>query len=218
MWKLANLSPLPKESPLTECDQLRPISLTNVIMRLFERIIFQEEIRHPSKLIIDKNQYAYRENSNTTAALLKCQHYRLKWLTIRLTSFGKQRVTVDGTVTNFVNINRGVPQGTVLGPFLFSLMVNDIEAKHPQTNSLVKFADDLTVSVPVTSSGDSALDEVTNIESWASNNRMKLNFKKTWEMLLCTRSPAIPPPLINGIRRKKWLKLLGVTFQENPRC
>jgi hypothetical protein len=63
-------------------------------------------------------------------------------------------------------------------------MVNDIEAKHPQTNNLVKFADDLTVSVPVTSSGDSALDEVTNIESWASNNRMKLNFKKTWEMLL----------------------------------
>ncbi|CAB4027026.1 Hypothetical predicted protein, partial [Paramuricea clavata] len=71
----------------------------------------------------------------------------------------KQRVTVDGTVTNFVNINRGVPQGTVLGPFLFSLMVNDIEAKHPQTNNLVTFADDLTVSVPVTSSGDSALDE-----------------------------------------------------------
>jgi hypothetical protein len=96
-------------------------------------------------------------------------------------------------------------------------MVNDIEAKHPQTNNLVKFADDLTVSVPVISSGDS--DEVTNIESWASNNRMKLNFKKTWEMLLCTRSPAIsPPPPINGIRRKKWLKLLAVTFQENPRC
>ncbi|CAB4007759.1 Hypothetical predicted protein [Paramuricea clavata] len=113
----------------------------------------------------------------------------------------KQRVTVDGTVTNFVNINRGVPQGTVLGPFLFSLMVNDVDAKHPQTNNLVKFADDLPVSVPVTSSGDSALDEVTNIKSWASHNRMKLNFKKNWQMLLCTRSPAIPPP-INGIRRK----------------
>jgi hypothetical protein len=80
MWKLANLSPLPKEFPLTECDQLRPISLTNVIMRLFERIIFQEDIRHPTKLIINKNQYAYRENSNTTIALIKCQHHWLKWL------------------------------------------------------------------------------------------------------------------------------------------
>ena len=55
-------------------------------------------------------------------------------------------------------------------------MVNDIEIKHLQTNNLVKFADDLIVSVPVTSSGDSALDEVTNIESWASNSRMTLNF------------------------------------------
>ena len=79
----------------------------------------------------------------------------------------------------------------------------------------------LTVSVPVTSSGDSALDEVTNIESWASNNRMKLNFKKnlgnvTMYSFTCHTSP--PPPPINEIRRKKWLKLLGVTFQENPRC
>ena len=204
-------------------------------MRHFERIIFQEEIRHPSKLIIDKNQYAYRENSNTTAALIKCQHHWLKWLDdkanfIRVISFDfskafdsvphdiltqklkstnlnpyiinwlinfiscrKQRFAVVGTVTNFVNINRGVPQSTVLGPFLFSLMVNDIEVKHPQTNNLVKFADDLTVSVPVASSGDSALDKGTNIENLASNNRMTLNFKKTWEMLLCTRSPGMPP-------------------------
>jgi hypothetical protein len=49
-------------------------------MRLCERIIFQEEIRHPSTLIIDKNQYAYRENSKTTVALIKCQHHWLKWL------------------------------------------------------------------------------------------------------------------------------------------
>ncbi|CAB3977450.1 Hypothetical predicted protein [Paramuricea clavata] len=221
MWKLANLSPLPKESPLTECDQLRPISLTNVIMRLFERIIFQEEIRHPSKLIIDKNHKAFDSvPHDILTQKLKSTNlnpYIINWL-INFISCRKQRVTVDGTVTNFVNINRGVPQGTVLGPFLFSLMVNDIEAKHPQTNNLVKFADDLTVSVPVTSSGDSALDEVTNIESWASNNRMKLNFKKPGKCYYVLVHLPYLPPLINGIRRKKWLKLLGVTFQENPRC
>ena len=119
---------------------------------------------------------------------------------------------------NFVSINRRVARGTVLGPFLFSLMVNDIKVKHPQTNNLTKFADDLTVSAPVTSHGVSALDEITNIESWASTNRMTLNLKKTWEMLLCSRSHAIPPPPVNRIQRKKWLKLFGFTFQENPRC
>ncbi|EDO30652.1 predicted protein, partial [Nematostella vectensis] len=38
-WKLANISPIPKESPLTECSQLRPISLTNIIMRIFKRLV-----------------------------------------------------------------------------------------------------------------------------------------------------------------------------------
>ena len=38
-WKLANVSPIPKESPLNNCNQLRPISLTNIIMRIFEKLV-----------------------------------------------------------------------------------------------------------------------------------------------------------------------------------
>ena len=80
LWKLANIRPIMKESTLSDCSQLRPISLTNIIMRLFEKIVFQEEIEEYSKSIISNDQFAYKKGSNTTAALIKCQYRWLKWL------------------------------------------------------------------------------------------------------------------------------------------
>jgi hypothetical protein len=38
MWRLAKVNNLPKECPLTECSQLRPISLTTIIKRLLDRL------------------------------------------------------------------------------------------------------------------------------------------------------------------------------------
>ena len=49
----------------------------------------------------------------------------INWI-VSFLSNGKQRVVVDGFVTEFASINRGLPQGTVLRPILFSIMVNDI--------------------------------------------------------------------------------------------
>jgi hypothetical protein len=46
---------------------------------------------------------------------------------------------VDGIVTEYVYINRGIPQSTVLGTVLFSIMVDDIKTADPN-NALVKFA------------------------------------------------------------------------------
>jgi len=97
----------------------------------------------------------------------------------------KQRVVVDNIITEYIDITRGVPQGTVLGPILFSLMINDIKRVSP-SNLFVKFADDITVSIPVRAEdGNIAESEVSSIMKWAEMNQMTLNSNKTWEMPLC---------------------------------
>ena len=57
-----------------------------------------------------------------------------------------------------------------------SLMVNDIAAVSPMNNLLVKYADAITISVPVRQSTDTAAAEVEYMKKWADINEMSLNF------------------------------------------
>ncbi len=234
------------------------ISLTDIIMRLFERCIYKNEIADVIYYSIDSDQYAYKVGHNSTMALIKCQHTWLKGLDngtkyVRVLSFDiskafdsvphdilfekvkklpfnpfiinwmidflkdrKQRVTVDGITTEFLKINRGVPQGTVLGPILFSIMVNDIKPVNP-INELCKFADDITVEAPGYDEDDTGLtEEVENMKSWSDENQMVLNMNKTYEMIVRGRTSIPLPTCIPSIKRKTWLKILGVTLEEIP--
>ena len=69
----------------------------------------------------------------------------------------------------------------VLGSVLFSIMVNDIMAGYPNKNLLVKYTDDITIR---SNFADLSLDEVQNVQRWSIENRMTLNLKKTWEMVV----------------------------------
>ena len=80
LWKTANVWPISKESPVTERTQLRPISLTNIIMRPFERLVFKQEMSTEFKSIINNDQFEFKDGCNTTLALLKCQHIWLSAL------------------------------------------------------------------------------------------------------------------------------------------
>ena len=80
LWKLANIIPIPKETPFETCNQLQPISLTDVIMRLFERVVVKQELSPVLGSAIGPDHFAYKEGWNTTLALLTCHHHWLKWL------------------------------------------------------------------------------------------------------------------------------------------
>lgn len=121
-----------------------------------------------------------------------------------------------GRTAEYLSINRGVPQGTVLGPILFSLMVNDISLVNPDSNLMVKFADDITIICPVYKCIDTAHLEVDNLGSWAELNRMLLNLTKTWEMLSHGKTTKPPPTTLESIERKNHLKLLGIHFEADP--
>ena len=97
-------------------------------------------------------------------------------------------------------------------------MVDDIKSLKPQDNLLIKFADDITVSAPVKMGGDTAIVEVNNIDKWAMENRMSLNLSKTWEIVMSRKTQRPLPPRIGETERKEWLKLLGVSFQDDPNC
>ena len=61
-----------------------------------------------------------------------------QWLTDR-----RQRVVVDGEVSNWKSFLNGVPQGSVLGPLLFLIYINDLDDNI--TSNVLKFADDTNV-------------------------------------------------------------------------
>ena len=86
----------------------------------------------------------------------KSIHCQLHGL-LTFSQYRQQRVVVDGIVTNYLDINRGVPQGTVFGPILFSNMVNDIKPIDHK-KELIKFADDMTLGVLGTNEGDTHLE------------------------------------------------------------
>ena len=61
----------------------------------------------------------------------------------------KQRVIVDGEISNWKSVLSGVPQGSVLGPILFLIYINDLE-------------DDISSEVPKFADGTNVFRKVTN--------------------------------------------------------
>ena len=77
----------------------------------------------------------------------------LNWIHSFLTN-RTQQVLLEGNTSSSINLTSGVPQGSVLGPILFLIYINDLP-DYIQNNSTVKlFADDTIIYHPITNQED----------------------------------------------------------------
>uniref|UniRef100_A0A3Q3KL62 Reverse transcriptase domain-containing protein n=1 Tax=Monopterus albus TaxID=43700 RepID=A0A3Q3KL62_MONAL len=141
-----------------------------------------------------------------------------KWIRSYLTQ-RRQFVRLGEYQSSELNIVCGVPQGSVLGPKLFILYINDI-CKVSETVKMVLFADDTTIwasdenlqqlSVRVS-------EEFGKIKKWCDNNLLSLNLEKTKYMVFGNRRPHNELQLRIGganIERVYEIKFLGVMVDD----
>ena len=68
----------------------------------------------------------------------------IKWINAFLSN-RTQKVIVNRTLSNEQKVTSGVPQGSVLGPLLFLIFINDLPKEIPEGIHCVMFADDLKI-------------------------------------------------------------------------
>jgi len=110
----------------------------------------------------------------------------LEWFKTYLSN-RTQQVRFNNQCSKCIKTEYGVPQGSVLGPLLFTLYINDIVEFCPEECNIRMFADDTLVYV--SGEGSAELERkmriVFNIvEEWMCINKLKLNVSKTKYMII----------------------------------
>ena len=131
----------------------------------------------------------------------------------------RQCVSVGGVTSEYKSINRGVPQGSILGPVLFILYINDM---HKACNlKFVHYADDTTVFISganLAQLSETLNEELKKIDFWLQANRLSLNVSKSRVMITSKHSvPVLPAFKMRDVALKQTstMKFLGVILDNN---
>lgn len=108
----------------------------------------------------------------------------------------RQCVVLNGKNSDYVDVTSGVPQGSVLGPLLFLIYINDIS--FGISSCIRLFADDCVVYRKIKSSDDAAQLQVDldHIHSWCSTWKMNLNPKKCVNLCFTKKKKKLNPSIL----------------------
>ena len=243
-WKEGNVSPLPKVVTPVNAADFRGISFTSVIACAFEREVYSTFCKEDVDKYLGPDQFAYRSGGSCTndsrnkavrlftmdfsKAFDNVRHHLLaeklknsplsphlvNWYWNFL-SDRKQRVLCNGIVCEWREVNKGTTQGSVSGPYLFNIFLNDLHPTGLDNVSLTKFADDSSLLITVNEQSDNSEPALSQFLNWTHLNDRKCNTSKCKEIIFRKKNNTTNYPTIYNIAQHEYLTLLGVSFQSN---
>ena len=235
-WKLAHVVPVHKKGSKNNVENYRPISLTSLVMKTYERILKEELLIRTSHLL-DNRQHGFLrlkscstnmvtftdsvvlsindcktlssdvvyfdfskafDSVNHDLILFKLKYYfkiegRLLKLLENYLCGREQCVVIDGCKSSNKPVLSGVPQGSILGPILFVLFINDLPSGLSEGTNIALYADDTKIWRPITCENDHRIlqTDIDYLNEWATQNKMKFHPKKCKVVSICNR----PSPL-----------------------
>ena len=225
--KKGRVIPINKNGSKLDEDNYRPISLTNVWSKIYEKVVYKRVYSYLEKFsLLYCKQFGFRTKHRTVDALVeftekvrfnrstnevrtffldlskafdttdhnllirKLDNYgirgnSLNWFKCYLK--GRiQRVKLNNVSSGWEEIVCGVPQGSILGPLLFIIYVNDMPLVCRHLEAII-FADDANLSAIGIKCAD-IKEDIKKVNDWLNCNKLVVNVSETVQMNIRTNN------------------------------
>lgn len=132
----------------------------------------------------------------------------------------RQRTRVDASLSSWKDVTSGVPQGSVIGPLLFCMVLDSLSPLCSNT-TMIKYADDVTILHFVRNPSDDSLQsEWDHVTSWSTTTGLPINSEKCAVMDFITKKSLRLPPVLTSedlLPSVTSMRLLGVVISSDMR-